>query len=240
MKFFNKQRYGMFKGNRFAKYITYALGEIILVVIGILIALGINNWNEQRKENDRLLSLKNRVLEQVDYDLKEIENYRSYLDTLQQDFLAVLDKPYDTTMVKFGARRASILLQVDILEVDNSVISMIDNLELGENAVSRELIDMAGLYKLYLKDIEDMEDIVLRLMEQNLKEIEASEPWYLDLVTDFICKKGCIEFLSTNAAHKARLASLRYIYIDGYGGSISDFQSDLKTSRQELQEARLE
>jgi hypothetical protein len=36
-------------GNKTGKYIKYALGEIILVVIGILIALQINNWNENRK-----------------------------------------------------------------------------------------------------------------------------------------------------------------------------------------------
>jgi hypothetical protein len=38
--------------NKFSKYILYAVGEIILVVIGILIALQINNWNEERKERN--------------------------------------------------------------------------------------------------------------------------------------------------------------------------------------------
>jgi len=37
--------------NKTAKYFKYAIGEIILVVIGILIALQINNWNENRKES---------------------------------------------------------------------------------------------------------------------------------------------------------------------------------------------
>ena len=41
----------MLTENKFSKYLTYALGEIILVVIGILIALGINNWNENRKDS---------------------------------------------------------------------------------------------------------------------------------------------------------------------------------------------
>ncbi|MCZ4408203.1 DUF6090 family protein [Cryomorphaceae bacterium 1068] len=39
--------------NRASKYLLYAIGEIVLVVIGILIALQINNWNEQRKERGR-------------------------------------------------------------------------------------------------------------------------------------------------------------------------------------------
>ncbi len=41
----------MLTENKFSKYLLYAVGEIILVVIGILIALQINNWNEKRKEN---------------------------------------------------------------------------------------------------------------------------------------------------------------------------------------------
>ncbi len=43
-------------GFKFKNYISYAIGEIILVVIGILIAVGINNWNENRKEAKLLKS----------------------------------------------------------------------------------------------------------------------------------------------------------------------------------------
>ncbi|TLF40227.1 DUF6090 family protein [Maribacter aurantiacus] len=48
IKFFRKIRQQLLKENRFTKYLLYAIGEIILVVIGILIALQINNWNENR------------------------------------------------------------------------------------------------------------------------------------------------------------------------------------------------
>ena len=39
----------MLTENKFGKYVFYAIGEIILVVVGILIALQINNWNEKEK-----------------------------------------------------------------------------------------------------------------------------------------------------------------------------------------------
>lgn len=49
IKFFRKIRYSLLSKNKTGKYFKYAIGEIVLVVIGILIALQINNWNEKRK-----------------------------------------------------------------------------------------------------------------------------------------------------------------------------------------------
>ena len=49
ISFFRKIRYRLAKDNQFLKYSRYAIGEIVLVVVGILIALQINNWNSERK-----------------------------------------------------------------------------------------------------------------------------------------------------------------------------------------------
>lgn len=50
-RFFSKMRYKLATQNQIGKYLRYAVGEILLVVIGILIALQINNWNELKKKN---------------------------------------------------------------------------------------------------------------------------------------------------------------------------------------------
>ena len=49
INFFRRIRQKLLSENKFSKYLVYALGEIVLVVIGILIALQINNWNEESK-----------------------------------------------------------------------------------------------------------------------------------------------------------------------------------------------
>lgn len=51
IKFFRQIRYNLMEQNKTSRYFKYAIGEIILVVIGILIALQINNWNEIQKTN---------------------------------------------------------------------------------------------------------------------------------------------------------------------------------------------
>ena len=55
IKFFRKIRQKLLSENKFSRYLVYAVGEIILVVIGILIALALNNKNEQKKNHDNLL-----------------------------------------------------------------------------------------------------------------------------------------------------------------------------------------
>jgi hypothetical protein len=49
IKFFRKIRHSLLSENKFTKYLFYAIGEIALVMIGILLALQVNNWNEIRK-----------------------------------------------------------------------------------------------------------------------------------------------------------------------------------------------
>jgi len=75
LKFFRKIRQQLLSENRFSKYLIYAVGEIVLVVIGILIALQVNNWNEQRK-------LENTGQEYVYEIYKELKTERSNIDSI--------------------------------------------------------------------------------------------------------------------------------------------------------------
>ena len=67
IKLFRNIRKSLLLENKTSKYLKYAIGEIILVVIGILIALSINNWNQQRileKQSQQvLLNLREEIKE---------------------------------------------------------------------------------------------------------------------------------------------------------------------------------
>ncbi|MDG1571144.1 DUF6090 family protein [Robiginitalea sp. M366] len=71
LSFFRRLRKQLLTENRFSKYLLYAIGEIVLVVIGILIALQINEWNEARKNRE----FEREILEQIQANLvKDQEN----------------------------------------------------------------------------------------------------------------------------------------------------------------------
>ncbi len=81
IKIFRKIRQNLIMENKTGKpvfaagrYLKYAIGEIVLVVIGILIALSINNWNEQRKNANQELKLLQSFKIGLEKDLSDIDS----------------------------------------------------------------------------------------------------------------------------------------------------------------------
>ncbi|WP_299122820.1 DUF6090 family protein [uncultured Winogradskyella sp.] len=70
--FFRKIRQNLIQQNKISKYFKYAIGEIVLVVIGILIALQINNWNESKNQNLELNDALQSIANGVQSDLREL------------------------------------------------------------------------------------------------------------------------------------------------------------------------
>lgn len=99
IKIFRQIRQSLIMENKTSKYFKYAIGEILLVVIGILIALSINNWNEERK---------NRIREQ------------SILKNLQSDFKANIDNVDKTYNSFLEAYEASVNL-LEIMSSDDTI-----------------------------------------------------------------------------------------------------------------------
>ena len=74
LKIFRQIRYNLMSENKTGRYIKYAIGEIFLVVIGILIALQINNWNQDRLTNKRSRDYLISLVEDIKSDIKQYNN----------------------------------------------------------------------------------------------------------------------------------------------------------------------
>lgn len=97
MKFFKKIRQVAISENKFWRYITYAFGEIILVVIGILIALTINNWNQNRSERTLEQGYISALMEDAQTDLANFDSIISLNESrvLHLDSLAALSYNFE-------------------------------------------------------------------------------------------------------------------------------------------------
>ncbi|MCA6073808.1 DUF6090 family protein [Fulvivirga sedimenti] len=124
IKFFRRIRKTLFSENtpggpsgKFGKYLLYAIGEIALVMIGILLALQVNNWNEQRKadkaESKALVALKNEFelnIERLEFICAERdsaqEDRRAHYDIIANDTIPIETKVRSNVKGYFGGRWA--------------------------------------------------------------------------------------------------------------------------------------
>ncbi|MEQ8927962.1 MAG: DUF6090 family protein [Fulvivirga sp.] len=94
------------KNNKITTYLLYAIGEIILVVVGILIAVSIDDWNEGIKENEKQLKIYNDILIDLEKDQQHFNgllevfkehnlNYYDIYDAIKIGKQVVNEKAYD-------------------------------------------------------------------------------------------------------------------------------------------------
>ena len=91
IKFFRKIRQNLLMENKTSKYFKYAIGEIILVVIGILIALQINNWNEQRKENQFEKKILKEILSDTEEDITQMNTALKSINESELSYKIIID-----------------------------------------------------------------------------------------------------------------------------------------------------
>lgn len=88
--FFRKLRWRLAQNNQFFKYSRYAIGEIVLVVVGILIALQINNWNRSNEKNELKNIYLNRLINDIKSDTTNIQFVRSEIRLNQKVIKALI------------------------------------------------------------------------------------------------------------------------------------------------------
>jgi hypothetical protein len=165
IKFFRRIRQRLLSENKFSKYLLYAIGEIVLVVIGILIALSINNQSESRKNQNLISIFQSELVNDLLLDVSHFKNHLSLatkenkrIDSIR----AILQKPncnIDTlnNFIKNGLNfiRKEPYIMVASTEFpiisDNTFLSLQNSgqITLLENKLQEELVSFYGYTRKY-------------------------------------------------------------------------------------------
>ena len=195
LRFFRHIRQNLFLEGRVSKYLGYALGEIVLIVAGILIAVQINNWNQERADRDKesilLAEVHNEFLRNKDELNREMIRYgmlREKCETLIQWF------PIDPDAVD---REILITLFDRIDAVSTTDLTMASISAIG-NSSSFEIISDEELRSLLFDWYEMMSDYNQR--EARLGNWSTENLWpFLDerIPMDIMDDRVDLSFMST-------------------------------------------
>ncbi len=201
IKFFRKIRYNLMEQNKTSRYFKYAIGEIILVVIGILIALQINNWNENRKDKVQLQTYYKQLLEELELDVNAIkfsisrlENDRKHYETINDALKtpnlnahSILDVYQEADFIientTFRTKTINVLLSTGDIKLINSKIK--NALLALQDAQEDHLIDSNERFTFYTdmvgrlnylfplnKELWDDQEELKNILKVKVKKIE--------------------------------------------------------------------
>ena len=176
IKFFRKIRYDLLEKNKTGKYLKYAIGEIILVVIGILIALSINNWNEQRKSNIREQTVLENFIQNLNADLISYNLNRQELIELNTLYKTLYEIGFknrnDLTIEKPNYIRRGIAYTTIAKDNDPFITNKIYNEAINEKILIyfRLLKDIDETFENFDKVLYDMRDF---LRDNNINNLSG-------------------------------------------------------------------
>ena len=167
INFFRKIRQRLLTKNKFSKYLLYAIGEIVLVVIGILIALHVSNWNQLRVEQNTMNTYYAKLSIALDADIKEQRSSIEQLNSIADDLMRCLE------ILNTRDENDIEELKVKIGTLNNAFA----------NDYSMELFD-EFMSKGYLSEIEDS---LLKSQFERLKvELIRGKNWDEVLDSDYV------------------------------------------------------
>lgn len=174
---FRKIRQQLVTENKFTKYLVYALGEIILVVIGILIALQINNWNLgrlQRLEEIKTYRNIKRQLTDDQYEISKVKGMNDYFST-QFEYAVKMITTNDQSARDTLAVIAMNLSQFsDFNQTGNIYETLVNSGDiklLKNNEIPGKLQKLEMIYT-YMNKLEDIHwDIIIKELSPEIKGV---------------------------------------------------------------------
>ena len=169
IKFFSRIRQRLLSENKFSKYLLYAIGEIILVVIGILIALQVNTWNQSRLDSNEEKQLLKAIHSKMTFNKFQVETgLKRYKEVINSS----------KKLIKLSAEEQNSTLKA---EVYNLIHNLPKRFLVGNSNKTSIYDEMIGSGKLNLLQSAKLRD-ELTSLKANM-ELLAS---YEDLQSSFV------------------------------------------------------
>ncbi len=212
------------------KYMRYAIGEILLVVIGILLALQINNWNEQRKNKIAIEATLKEVLKDLSNNMFESKHSLNfYFEKDSLNYLILNDSltrdDYLSNRSVFRSLFSYYYRPAYADKASEKLLSNINNIPSEYEVIIKRLDNLVNYKKrLLIKYVQVIEDDALEID----KEWSSLYTWYANHKTSLEGYKQYVDFMLTNFKFKNKVArfSRNASWVMNY--SIDYYEENLK------------
>jgi len=199
IKFFRKIRQKLLTENKFGKYILYAVGEILLVVIGIMIALYINNKNLQRITENKIVEILKEIQTDLSEDILKADEMIAYYKLKKSKIKLILDnKLTDADFINNPLSSKFLILTANHIKIHDNGFK---NLMINTNNIPKKYKDIVSpLNEIYIYNKYEINkfDEKMNIITDDFETILVTNyDWYYSNSTSITISNDMIEYLST-------------------------------------------
>ena len=183
LHFFRKIRRDLLTNSQFFKYLKYAIGEIVLVVLGILIAFQVDNWNEDRKSQERVRLLFSQVQKELLYNISRTNYAIDFYVNLDPVFYSVIKGKATYEDYETDIRYSRLITQfnVDVETQDSAFKQLIESDEPFTPEQDALLNQLRNLYGLDLSKVKIQNNNITEMVRDFRQKLKDENSWYSDL-----------------------------------------------------------
>ncbi len=180
---FRKLRKKLLKQHKIGRYLQYAVGEILLVVIGILIAVSINNWNERQKKLEELDAILATILEEMAADTAQVRGLLDHYQKREATFLQLLNDSLSREKIAVCSSCPSLILNYASISIETKGYELLKDYTDQSNAKQDSLVtQIVQFYSGIIYLFEKSEDRIERDILGNMEQWRDSQPWFANLL----------------------------------------------------------
>lgn len=214
---FGKQKLNLLQLRKFYKYLLYAVGEIVLVVIGILIAVNINNHNERKKQRDTYNSILNTVRLDLVSDSVESSYYQEKFREREDLLDRALNGDFTRKQYDSCPNCANIITSFAPFTIETKGFHMLENhvddSRFGVDSLASSIVQFYG-YFIHYNDLIGgylKEDVA-----SNLKHWKENYSWFHLETREKIHNEAFMKYILESDDYKNRIYYQKTLYTSNF------------------------
>ncbi|WP_445748338.1 DUF6090 family protein [Polaribacter sp.] len=221
-KIFRKIRLKSLKESKNISYIKYAFGEILLVVIGILLALQINNWNENRKQDRELKNILKTIYEDLKTDTIQAKIIIDYYKEVEKNSNKIINNEINTTNFDDYPNIKALASRYLPFTIQTKGFEMVKNFN-AKNDIQNDsiFIVVSQFYSPFIQLFDDSNEFIKNDVFKNIETYKKYD-WFIDWsqnnpnneMIDYFIKSN--EFKIQVAAHNLLAVKNHLRFVTGY------------------------
>jgi len=203
---FSKQKLKLLNSSKMKKYLLYALGEIVLIVIGISIAVFINGLVEEQKQKNLLNSILVNIKNDMELDLNDLKSYYDIYESQEDLYKFVLDSLDNGRSIEECRPCINLITSSSPFNLRTRGYQQLVNYkEFKLNSSDSLVFRISNFYASYEKQVDMVNGLLLDNMNDNLNYLKINYSYFKDMFSNTF-DKSKLSFFNENSEFKNRVA----------------------------------